>query len=828
MSEPEPDAEAPERSRVLSLPLIIPVTVCLAGGIAVGRCLSTSPLVTVLLAITWLVSASLLNRRNSPLAATVCVLVFLGCLGALRWQVFQSRPVRLRELARDGDSIVRLQCRVCSVPTLHNRPQPVVADRQRDLRQQTRFQVDTIAVDIDGRLIAIAERCHVYIEGNAATGLSVHDEIQLIGEVSWPKAAGNPGEFDFSNYLARHRVSALLFVRHPDAVRVLNRVSSWNPWRWICGLRSELHSIIVQNVDPGVQSTALALLLGERNQLPAETERAFIASGTMHLLAISGLHVGILCWFILRTCNILIVPRRRALWITLAICLAYALVTDLRPSVLRATLFFAVFAVCELTRRQCRFSVLVAVTALAMLSFQPALLFDAGAWLSFLSVTALGCVEAARVRDRGGNLVPEDAPGLISRLKIWLKEVRRVLFVRYRQMLAILALTTPLIAMMFHVVSPVGLLVNVVLIPLTAAVLCIGFVALVVGVLLPPLAAVPAQCFSVGLRFLQNVVEAGSDWGAGHLYIPDLPPAFVIAYYVLVSVVLISRNSTVRYLAALCVFVTTSATLAAMVTPHRTTGLTCTVIDIGHGSAAVVEFEDGKVLLVDAGALNNGERAAETICRFLWRHGYRALNGILVSHADADHYNAVPGILARMPVAELITSRELVMSESSAVQGLLKLVETHRVPIRLVEHRDEFQVARCRVRILKPELTDSDASDNEKSIVVDLSQAGFRMVLPGDVEGEGADKLMPDLGPADILVSPHHGSFTANGPKLQRAVKPRHLIVSARDAASARHLHRVFFAAESIRFTSDSGAVSVHVDPEGRFSIRESVSGYSE
>ena len=614
MSEPEPDAEASARSRVLSLPLVIPVTVCFAGGIAIGRFVLISPPVTLLLALTWLVSAALLNRRHSLLASTICLLVFVGCLGALHWQVFQSQPVRLRELARDEDSIVRLRGHVCSVPALHDKPQPVLAATPGNVRQQTRFQVDTIAVDIDGSEIAIAERCYVYIEGNATPGLSVHDEIQLIGKVSWPRPPTNPGEFDFSTYLAQRRVSALLFVRHPDAVRVLNRASNWNPWRWICGLRSELHSVIVQNVDSGVQSIALALLLGERNQLPAETERAFIASGTMHLLAISGLHVGILCWFILRTCNVLIIPRRRALWITLAICVVYALVTDLRPSVLRATLFFSVFAACELTGRQIRFSVLIAVTALLMLCFQPALVFDAGAWLSFLSVSALGCVEAARDRERGDNLVPEDAPGLISRLNLWLKELRRVLFVRYRQMLAILALTTPLIAMTFHVVSPVGLLVNVVLIPLTAAVLCVGFVALVVGVLMPPLAALPAQCFSFGLRFLQNVVEAGSDWGGGHLYIPDLPPEFVMAYYVLVGLVLISRSSTVRYLAVTCVFVTTSVTFATMLAPHRTTGLTCTVLDIGHGSAAVVEFADGRVLLVDAGSLNNGERAAEIIC----------------------------------------------------------------------------------------------------------------------------------------------------------------------------------------------------------------------
>ena len=183
----------------------------------------------------------------------------------------------------------------------------------------------------------------VYVGGDATATLHKGDEVMLTGRWNRPLAPGNPGEFDYANFLNRRQISGLFFVNHPAAVRVVVSCSKWSAGYWVSKLRNEARSVLVTAVPEHVRGIALALLLGNRNQLPSETADAFVASGTMHLLAISGLHVGILCAFLLSIFHLLIIRRSRALLLTATVCVIYAMITDLRPSVLRATVFFLVF-----------------------------------------------------------------------------------------------------------------------------------------------------------------------------------------------------------------------------------------------------------------------------------------------------------------------------------------------------------------------------------------------------------------------------------------------------------------------------------------------------
>ncbi|MDG1897628.1 MAG: MBL fold metallo-hydrolase [Fuerstiella sp.] len=243
------------------------------------------------------------------------------------------------------------------------------------------------------------------------------------------------------------------------------------------------------------------------------------------------------------------------------------------------------------------------------------------------------------------------------------------------------------------------------------------------------------------------------------------------------------------------------------------------MLDVGHGSAAVLEFPSGEVILVDGGSMNRGERAGDVICRFLWSRGYRRLNAVFISHADADHYNAVPTVLNRIPVSEILTSREFVNSDSASVQSVIQLADAAGTPVRILSSGDWAQMGRSLVRCLQRDLQKLpiDADDNEKSLIVIAEHAGRRIVLPGDLEGRGSQNVFHSVGPADVLVSPHHGSPTANTPELAAQLSPDSLILSARRPANADRLRKVFGNAV-IYHTSEIGAVSVSIAPNGHLS----------
>ena len=487
---------------------------CLLSGVFLGSVLPSNPTLYFAVAVVWMFASRVILRAASKRTGAVCFAATITALGICHWQFHQppANATSVRQLCGSSEGFVRLRAQIITVPVVHESPADLFSLR-RDMPPQTRFRAKAISVVIEDTEQTVSGVCQVYVGGDAVSGVAAEkaichgDEVLLTGRLMWPKTPGNPGEFDFPKYLERQGVSAQLFVVDPEATEIVRKVSRWSPRRWTSWLRQDARSVIVRNVHPAVQGVALALLLGNRHQLPTELETSFVSSGTMHLLAISGLHVGILCLFLLRTASLLMVPRNLAIVGSLIICVVYAMVTDLRPSVVRATVFFVVFAIGELSGRRTSVVNILSATVVIMLMANPDLAFDTGAWLSFVAVAALCRVTAGVTL---GEVNPDAPPDAITAWEQWkqvFEEIRLLLLYRYKQAMCVLVATAPLVAAVFHVISPVGLVVNVLLIPVVLVCLWAGFITLIVGMLLPPLAFMPGTIFSWSLGGLLAAVE---------------------------------------------------------------------------------------------------------------------------------------------------------------------------------------------------------------------------------------------------------------------------------------------------------------------------------
>lgn len=842
MSRVSPSELQPTESRLLKHPSACVVAAAtLVAGTAIAPILPLRPGLFLAIAVVWISAGAIYivirNRFGKTLrglkpqaAGPCCLVVGLLSLSVCHWQLYQPQAgeTQLRQFCGDeGGGFMRLRATITSVPVVHVPPYDEFS-LQRDAPPQTRFRAAVSAVVTDEVEQAAAGTLQAYVTGDAVGAsatvppVSLGDNVLITGRLAWPQPPGNPGEFDFPAYLRQQQISAQLFVVDPAAITVVQKVGPWNPQRWVSSLRQVARGVIVNNVHPAVQGTALALLLGNRHQLPDELEESFVCSGTMHLLAISGLHVGILCLFLLRMASLLLIPRRKALVATVVICVLYAMVTDLRPSVVRATVFFVVFAVSQFTGRKTRVFDLLAITVVIMVFADANLVFNIGAWLSFLAVAALGRVAALVAPDDSDREAPMDAVTEWEVAGQRFVEARAWLAMRYRQAVFVLVATTPLVAAVFHVLSPVGLVVNIVLIPIVLVCLCAGFTTLLIGMLVPAVAFIPGAIFSWSLGAMMAAVEWSAAVPGGHVYIPDLPAWFLPVYYVLLAVILFSRWRRLTILARTALLVSVSLTFLYCSAPRMAAGVRVTVLDIGHGSAAVLEV-NGQVWLLDAGAISSSERTTDVVCGYLWNRGYHKLNGIFISHADMDHYNAVPGIMSRMPIGEIRISSEFRGSSASAVQSVIRLAKQKRIPVAIAFDGDSCTVDGVAIQILQANTRQLSlkASDNEKSLVVILEYAGRRLIVPGDVEGAGLEQLVSALGAADVLVSPHHGSILSNTAQLASHVDPNVVVASARDARSRPVLENVYAAANAVLFTSESGAISTSIQPDGSLRVSE-------
>jgi len=215
--------------------------------------------------------------------------------------------------------------------------------------------------------------------------------------------------------------------------------------------------------------------------------------------------------------------------------------------------------------------------------------------------------------------------------------------------------------------------------------------------------------------------------------------------------------------------------------------LEAVVVAMGHGCGIVVRSPTGRCLVYDAGRLGAPGAARRAMAAVLWSEGVRRIDTLVISHADADHFNAVPELLERFSVGEVVVSRDFMQNHSFAVADLLRKTEATGVPVKTVAAGDALPFDDlCRVRVLHPNPEEEAPAaepggndDNQSSLVLAVESAGRRLLLTGDLEGEALERFVgADPDPCDALVAPHHGSGTTLPPTLATATVPDWVIVS--------------------------------------------------
>ena len=654
--------------------------------------------------------------------------------------------------------------------------------------------------------------------------LVIGDIIEIVGELVRPSTPSNPGEFDARRWLRAQGLHCLVAVESLEAVRVVGREQTLLDRLAVFRAkgRRRAENLIARQLGSRTAAVAQSLLLGSRVDLDQDLRRAFAESGTLHVLAISGMNVGLL-WVWLWTIGRGLRQSSRSLLIVL-LCLlpAYALITDANPPVLRATLVAVVLAFGQILGRGGSAWNSLALAIISLLAWNPSDLFNSGAQLSFLAVFAI-LITLSFLRPLRGAFTVADEP--LSgppgwRLAIaWL--VRKIAE-SYAMGAAIWIVTSPLIASEFHLVSPIGFVLNVLLSPLIVVMFWFGYSFLLLGLVSPQLFGWLGVPFELTLGWFMSAVQAAARVELGHIYVAAPPIWWLIGFYGLtLSCALADRWRgrfywSPRGALAWIVF----GLMLAWSLPARG-GLTCTVLSVGHGLSVLIECPNGRRLLYDAGSMLGGSRVARIVEGVLWSSGGTRLDALVVSHADADHCNAVPELIEVLPTGTLIVHRTFLDWSQPPVAAALNKATAASLNIRLIAAGQSLSLdPSVTMRVLHPAPNFHSTQDNPNSIVLCVEFSGRRILLTGDLEREGLERLLrsPRVD-ADVLLAPHHGSIKANPPDLARWATPEWVIASASDRAVEERLASRYGPATRVLSTAQHGAVRCHITPEGELQI---------
>lgn len=687
-------------------------------------------------------AVSLLFLPMLPNSADVLLVAIVCLLFSIKWSIM--RPVALFLLVMSW-SVYQAQSYLNQrLPTAIEGQTFRVLVEVNGLPEMTKFgqRVRVQPLELRSKLsYQLPQNSYWQLNSQKIIPFRPNQQWQLTVTLKRPHGTVSMGAFDYEAWLLSEHITATGKISRA----VLISEADWSINEWRLQVRERFQQAFVNNPDAGV---ALALLTGDRALVNDSSWDLYAATGTSHLMAISGTHVMlaavIVAWLLMQLAKqypllfIHIPLQRLRLPVVLIVALAYGCLAGLSLPTLRTLVMLSLSVFIAWWQRDVSGLAILLRAFVLIVLWQPLSVHAIGFWLSFMAVAIL-IFWSGWQRQEHHWLA-------FSRLQLWLT-------------LALLPLTLCFFGS-FSLVSP---LANLLAIPvITFMVVPLDLLGLVLGVLSTDLQIMAwqaavwiVQALNVLLSLLNKYLWAQQFW----VFSP-LPLVFLT---VACLIVLLPRGLVTRSLAMMLLL---PVFFRWQTLPEG--ALRVSVIDVGQGLSVLLETQHHS-LLYDTGAnMNAGERI---IVPYLRWSGVRQLDTLMISHNDSDHTGGADALLAQIPIKKAMYS--------AAPEGYTLAKNTSQ---QLCQAGQQWQWEQVNFKVLSPIVGGHYDKDNNRSCVLRVSGQGFSLLLTGDMEAPAEKILLANTSStlaSQVLVLGHHGSKTSSTSEFLAAVKPQLAIVSA-------------------------------------------------
>ncbi len=654
-----------------------------------------------------------------------------------------------------------------------------VSDLPRVGERSIRFVVEADSIIIADKSFKVSGGVAISafkneVDTNCLVSLKYGRRVSLVGELTTIRTARNPGEFDLKNYLNLNDIYASFYIKrlNHDNIKADQGENIFS--LAVHQVRQSITKTIDRLFAGEVAQFLKGLLVGERSEIPLDVKTAFINSGVMHILAVSGLHVAIVTFIIFIVLQVIRIPEKVRIVLTCILLIYYNYLTGGAPSVTRSVIMAIVFLCAKLMERKNDMYNTLAFSAMILLLIDSRQLFQPGFQLSFAAVFSIV------------YLYP----------KIYnLKNLFPLMIRENRPLIAIFALlsvsvsagvgTLPFSSIYFGKISIISFVANILIVPLSNVILALGMVAVAIAYISTGFASIYAELTSFLTWLLLRMVE----------FFGNLPFAYIesrlsiwssLSFYVAVAILINIGRREVR---KLCIILTLLLAVIwlyrSIIVQSQENILRLTFLDVGQGDAIFIEYPDGKNMLIDAGPKTfSADAGTRFIIPFLKYKSISRINTLILSHPDADHLGGVPTILRKFRVDQIMDAG--LPCKSALCAEYTHLIDSLSLSRTMLHAGLKINLSEdLRFYILNPlHRSFSEGkpmSLNNRSVVMKVVYGETSILLTGDAEQKTEELLVSEYGnilKSNLLKVAHHGSITGTSVKYLSTVEPDLAVIS--------------------------------------------------
>ncbi|WP_042146029.1 DNA internalization-related competence protein ComEC/Rec2 [Paucisalibacillus sp. EB02] len=586
------------------------------------------------------------------------------------------------------------------------------------------------------------------------SSLQLGADCQLEGEVGTPEESTNPGQFNYQKYLATSGIHYEMEIKSMDDISCHGKTN----WSLLYSLRKSIKEYVSITYSEKTSAWINALVLGDDSLISENTTELFQRWGLSHLLAISGLHIGLVVGLLFMiTVKLNLLTKEKAQYVLIIFLPIYAILAGGEPSVLRASLMVLLVIVIQRLRIKLSLTDVISVTFFLLIVLDKYIIYHVGFQLSF--IVTFGIILSRR----------------------WISEGNSLFFQMIKLSFISQMMIIPLQIIYFFHFNPLSIILNVFVvpyfsffvIPLMFTLIFISLIPLVRGLVDKLFSTIHEAIFLVPLEFIDQY--AFYPWITG-----KFPTILIMVYYILLILMMASvkRNKSRRAFGYGVIL--TGLLFSLVIRPFLSPYGTVTMLDIGQGDAIVIEFPYRKgVVLVDTGAnfsFDDFEPSDSNYSRiikpFLQYQGINKIDVVFISHEDIDHVGSITYLLEEFKVEKIITSKFFVYDH------LFESLEPNGPGILQVEAGQSLDIKGNRFMVLSPWVDKKNS--NENSLVLQINLGNLSWLFTGDIHVNNEQEILhkyPNLA-VDVLKVAHHGSDTSSNREFISQLNPKFALIS--------------------------------------------------